>query len=131
MLQLAERSRVKTKGVIEDLLITTDSCDYHVDFVVLKPNICLGGYPLILGRPWLAIIDAFISCGLGNMTISIGDKTKQMVLYPLAQTRADSKQYVWPTLEEDEQYSLDMLIMIERNPMMESRNEDVVLTIII
>jgi len=44
----------------------------------------LGAYPLILGRPWLATIDAYIDCQSGNMRISHGNVSKELRLYPLA-----------------------------------------------
>jgi len=45
------------------------------------PKNNLGGHPLILGRPWLAIDDAFISCRSSDMYISNGSSTKKFTLY--------------------------------------------------
>jgi hypothetical protein len=39
---------------------------------------------LIPGRPWLSTVDAYIGCRMGNMTISRGSATKNLILYPLA-----------------------------------------------
>lgn len=64
------------EGMNEDLIITIDSYDYHVDFVVLQPKVYFWGYPLILGRPWLTINDVFIGCRSRSMIISTRDKTK-------------------------------------------------------
>ena len=76
ILELADRSTIKPKGVIEDLIILVESWNYPADFVVLQTKKKLGGHPLILGRPWLAKVDAFISCRSGLMTISNGSETK-------------------------------------------------------
>jgi len=84
ILELADRSTIKPEGVIEDLSISVESWNYPVDFTVLQPKTKLGGHPLILGRPWLATTDAFISCRSGSMTISNGYETKQLTLYPHA-----------------------------------------------
>ena len=50
--------------------------------MVLQPKSNLGGHTLLLGRPWLAIDDAFISCRYGDMKISHGDSIKKFILYP-------------------------------------------------
>lgn len=53
---------MKPEGIIEDLVIALDSWEYFANFIVLYPKAKLASYPLILGRPWLAITDAFIGC---------------------------------------------------------------------
>lgn len=89
ILQLADRSTVKPEGIIEDLVIALDSWEYPTNFIVLQPKVNLAGYPLILGRPWLATTDAFIGYKSGKMIISNGTITKKLVLYPPAQPYAD------------------------------------------
>ena len=37
------------------------------------------GHPMILGRPWLAIVDAYMSCQKGEMTISNDLSTKKLL----------------------------------------------------
>eukprot|EP00253_Pinus_taeda_P006134 PITA_06134 len=49
VLQLAERSTVTSEGIVEDVMVSIDSWEYPVDFLVLKPKEKLTGYPLILG----------------------------------------------------------------------------------
>jgi len=83
MLELVDRSKVKPKGVLEDIVISLDSWEYPADFYVLQPKTNLGGHPLILGRPWLATTDAYIGCRSANMTIIHGAETKHINLYPL------------------------------------------------
>jgi hypothetical protein len=60
----------------------------------------LGGHPLILGRPWLATADAFISCQSGSMTISNGYEMKQLTLYPHATPLASNDNPVWVDFED-------------------------------
>ena len=62
ILQLVDNSTIKPDGMIEDIIVTMDSIDFPSNFVVLSPKGTLGGYPLILGRPWLVIADACITC---------------------------------------------------------------------
>jgi len=85
VLQLADRSTMIPERIVEDVLISVDSWEYPAEFLVLQPKAKLTGYSLILGRPWLATVDAYISCRAGSMTIKNGPMSKQLVLYPLAQ----------------------------------------------
>ncbi|XP_059068537.1 uncharacterized protein LOC131859042 [Cryptomeria japonica] len=61
VLQMENQSLVKPEGVIEDVILSIDSWDYPTDFMILQPKFKLGGYPLILGQPWLAVVNAFIN----------------------------------------------------------------------
>ena len=81
--------------VIEDVILFIDSWDYPTNFMILKPKAKLEGYPLILGRPWLATANAHINCWSSNMIISNGEKTKELTLYPLAQPLLDTKDPTW------------------------------------
>ena len=85
VLQLAHRFTVTPEGIVEDVMVSIDSWEYPTDFLVLQLKAKLTRYPLILGRPWLATADAYISCRAGNMTIKNGHMSKQLYLYPLAQ----------------------------------------------
>ena len=75
LMQLADRSIIKPDGVLEDISVSLDSWEYPVDFMILTPKSNLGGHPLILGRPWLATADIYISDG---------NSTKKFNLYPPA-----------------------------------------------
>ena len=76
ILDMVDRSTIKPEGVVDDVVVSVDSWEYPVDFVVLQPKSQLGGHSLILGRPWMATADAYISCGSGSMTISNGSAIK-------------------------------------------------------
>ena len=84
MLHLAYCSTVTPEGIVEDVMVSIDSWEYPVDFLVLQPKEKLTGYPLILGRPWLATANAYISCQAGNMILKNGHMSKQLILYPPA-----------------------------------------------
>jgi hypothetical protein len=62
ILQLANSSTIKPNGVVEDIIVILESWEYPADFTILSTKANLGGYPIILDRPWLAIVDAFIGC---------------------------------------------------------------------
>eukprot|EP00253_Pinus_taeda_P009463 PITA_09463 len=86
VLELVDRSKVVPEGILEDIIVSLDSREYPVDFLILQPKTNLGGHPLILGRPWFATADAFIGCRSGSMIISHGDEKKHIALYSPAQS---------------------------------------------
>ena len=96
LLQLADRSVIKPDGVLEDISVSLYSWEYPIDFMILTPKNNLGGHPLILGRSWLATVDAFTSCRSGDMYIYDGNSTKKFTLYPRAKTitELDAKEWV-------------------------------------
>ena len=75
-LQLPNQSTVTPAGIFEDFMVIIESWDYPIDLLVLQPKTKFNGYPLILGRPWLATTDAYISCRVGNVTIKNGHLSK-------------------------------------------------------
>lgn len=81
--------------MLEDVFVSLDSWEYPVEFMILSPNNNLGGHPLILGRPWLATVDALISCRYGDMFISDGNCTNKFTLYHLAKTTIEVESEVW------------------------------------
>ena len=85
LLELADRSIVRLEGTLYDVMVSVDSWEYPTDFLIINPKTRLDGHPLILGRPWLATVDAYIGCRQGNMTITRGPDIKNLVLYPPAQ----------------------------------------------
>ena len=85
MLELDDRSVVRPEGTLYDVTVPVDSWEYPTDFLIINPKTRLDGHPLILGRPWLATVDAYIGCRQGNMTITRGPDIKNLALYPPAQ----------------------------------------------
>lgn len=77
-----------------------DLWEYPTYFMVLQPNSFMGCYPIILGRPWLATTDAYISYILNNMTISYGVSIKQLTLHPPTNPSINLKILFWPNKEE-------------------------------
>lgn len=101
LLQLADRSVIRPDGVLEDISVSLDYWEYPVDFMILTRKNNLGGHTLILGRPWLATSDAFISCRFGDMYISDGNSTKKFTLYPPARTIKEIDEKEWIDDEND------------------------------
>ena len=86
---------MKPEGVVDHAIVSIDSCEYPVDFIIIQPKSNLGGHPLILGRPWLAIADAFIGCRVGSMIISKENKNKQISLYPPTKSITELEHMSW------------------------------------
>jgi hypothetical protein len=86
MIELADKSVISPTGSLDDVRVTLASWGYPVDFLVIysksssKPR-----HHVVLERPWLAIVYAFISCQSGEMTISNGTHSQKLVLFPPAQ----------------------------------------------
>jgi hypothetical protein len=92
--------------------------------VVLQPQTKLGGHPLILGRPWLATADAFISCRLGSMTISNGYETKHLTLYPHATPLINNDNFVW--VDFDDQITQPILTIGQALSLKDSTEDEVI-----
>ena len=118
LLQLADRSIIKPDGVLEDIPVSLDSWEYPVDFMILTPKNNLGGHPLILGRPWLATADAFISCRSGDMYISDGNSTKKFNLYPPARAITEIGEDEWVDDEDTIQPILTISEISEDNQIL-------------
>ena len=72
-LQLADSSVKILRGIVKDVLVQVDKFYFPVDFFVLdtQPMVNQGTqFPMILGRPFLAIANAIIHCRGGLMTLS-------------------------------------------------------------
>jgi hypothetical protein len=85
LLELADKSVTILAGSLDDVTITLASWEYHVDFLVIHSKSSKPWHPIVLGRPWFATTDAFISCRSGEMTISNETHSYKIVLFPPAQ----------------------------------------------
>ena len=97
ILELENRSKVKPKGVVDDVIVSIDSWEYLVVFIIPQPKSNLGGHPLILGRPRLAATNAFIGCKEGSMIISKENGSKQISLCPPAKSITELEHMSWLT----------------------------------
>ena len=74
MLQLADQSVRRPKGIVEDVLIQIDKFYYPMDFLVLDTQSVANTeskIPLILGRPFLTTTNALINCRNDMMKLSL------------------------------------------------------------
>ena len=59
LLELVDCSVIRPEGTLQDVMVSVDSWEYPADFFIINPRNRLDEHPLILGRPWLAIVDAY------------------------------------------------------------------------
>uniref|UniRef100_A0A2N9HET6 Retrotransposon gag domain-containing protein n=1 Tax=Fagus sylvatica TaxID=28930 RepID=A0A2N9HET6_FAGSY len=84
VLQLADRSVKKPRGVVEDVLVQIDKFYYPVDFLILDTESVVHAnskIPIILGRPFLATANALINCRNGLMKLSFGHMTLEVNIF--------------------------------------------------
>ena len=98
-----------------------------------SPKDNMGEYPLILVRPWMATVDAYIAWWYGKMTISNGIHTKNLTLYSPTQPLLLDDQVIWLDLGDDDPKanSILYLMMIGRETFIASREEDEIISSII
>ena len=113
-LSLADKSVKIPKGTVEDVLVQVDKFYYPVDFVVLDTEpVAMGAnyVPIILGRPFLATLNAIINFRNGVMQLTFGNMTLELNIFHL------SKKHI-PLVEEDpEEVCLIDTIMNEQSQL--------------
>eukprot|EP00253_Pinus_taeda_P011097 PITA_11097 len=79
LLELADHSLIKPEGTLPDVMVSVDTWEYLAKLFIINPRNRLDGHPLILGRPWLATVDAYISCRTAN-ALEFKNQTKDDVI---------------------------------------------------
>ena len=88
---LADRLMKIPKGIVEDILVNVDKFYYSIDFVVLDIELLIVGanyVPIILGRPFLATLNAIINCQNGVMQLTFGNMTLDLNIFHLSNKQA-------------------------------------------
>ena len=84
VLQLADQSVKRPRGVVEDVLVQIEKFYYPVDFLILDTKSVVHANSkilIILGRPFLATVNALINCGNGLMKLSFGHMTLEVNIF--------------------------------------------------
>lgn len=68
-------------GMVEDVLVVVDSWEYPLDFMTVKIKSNIIGYLVILGNPWLAIVDVYIKCRIDKISILNDESTMNIIIY--------------------------------------------------
>jgi uncharacterized coiled-coil protein SlyX len=114
ILQLANRSIKKPRGIIEDVIIKVDKFFFLVDFIVLDtepvphPEMLIS---VILGCLFLATANACINCRTGVMEISFGNMKVRLNIFNAFQCAPDQNECFFVNhIEEYVENSLPSLL---------------------
>jgi hypothetical protein len=94
VLQLADQSIKKPRGIVEDVIIKVDKFYYPIDFIVIDtepvpyPDKQI---PVIFGRPFLVTANACINCWTRVMKISFGNMKIRLNIFTAFQNAPDQK----------------------------------------
>jgi hypothetical protein len=80
-LQLEDQSIRRLVGIVEDILVRIRNAFIHLDFVVLKLDVCCH-ILLILGRPFLSTAGATIDVTAGIIKLNISRKEERFTFKP-------------------------------------------------
>lgn len=125
LFELADRSRVKPEGMLEDIVITIASWRYPTDFLTYSPIPIWGWHPSILGRPWLATLDAFIGCRMGSMVILNRQETHNLNIYP-PKPNMDVYNPWWDEFEPEPDLSLPLLTLGKARYFKDETKDDII-----
>ncbi|KAL5564257.1 hypothetical protein UlMin_027421 [Ulmus minor] len=119
VLQLADRSERKSRGIVEDVLVQIDKFYYPVDFLVLDTIAIVNTkskIPLILGRPFLATANALINCRNGLMTLSFGNMTLEVNVFRVSRQPHEEDE-CFDTYVIDDLILEDKYIKVDSDPL--------------
>jgi hypothetical protein len=110
ILQLADQSIKKPRGIIKDVIIKVDKFFFPVDFIVLDTEPV--SHPerlisVILGRPFLATTNACINYQIGIMEISFGNMKVRLNIFNTFQHAPDHNECFF--VDHIEEYVEDSL----------------------
>jgi hypothetical protein len=127
LLELADKSVINPTGSLDDVTVTLASWEYPVDFLVIHPKSSKPRHPVVLGRPWLATVDAFISCRSGEMTISNGTHSQKLILFPPAQPTTEVP--LWLENPYGEEDCAQILLTLEKVKGVQEQTEEHILSL--
>jgi hypothetical protein len=113
MIEFIDKSVISPAGNLNDVTVTLASWEYPLDFLVIYyKSSSKRGHPMVLGCPWLATADAFISCQSGEMTISNGTHSQELVVFPPAQLEQEIP--IWLENPYGEEYCIRPWLTLEQ-----------------
>ncbi|XP_062165001.1 uncharacterized protein LOC133871591 [Alnus glutinosa] len=115
VLQLADKSVKKPRGIIEDVIIRVDRFYFLVDFIVLDTEPIPDParlIPVILGHPFLATANACINCKTGEMEITFGNMKVRLNIFKAFQHPPDINEcFLLDMIEETVKDTLPNLLI--------------------
>ncbi|XP_074315514.1 uncharacterized protein LOC141651712 [Silene latifolia] len=81
VIQLADRSNIYPKGMVEDVLVEVDHLTFPADFYVLDMEADSRATPILLGRPFMKTSKTKIDVSNGNLTMEFDIKKLTYNIY--------------------------------------------------
>jgi hypothetical protein len=128
MIELEDKSVISPTGGLDDVIVTLVSWEYPVDFLVIySKSSSKPGHSVVIGHPWLATTNAFISCWYGEMTISNGTHSQKLVLFPPAQLTQEIP--IWLENPYGEEDCIRSMLTLEQVKGMQEQSDEQVLSL--
>ncbi|XP_074302682.1 uncharacterized protein LOC141634389 [Silene latifolia] len=90
VIQLADRSNIYPKGVVEDVLVEVDHLTFPADFYVLDMEVDSRATPILLERPFMKTSKIKIDVSNGNLTMEFDGKKLTYNIYDAMRQPNDS-----------------------------------------
>ncbi|XP_074298154.1 uncharacterized protein LOC141628973 [Silene latifolia] len=90
VIQLADRSNIYPKGMVEDVLVEVDHLTFLADFYVLDMEADSRANPILLGRPLMKTSKTKIDVSNGNLTMEFDGKKLTYNIYDAMKQPSDS-----------------------------------------
>nr|GEV21235.1 hypothetical protein [Tanacetum cinerariifolium] len=115
IISLANRSTKMPRGILEDVIVKVDEFYYQVDiFVINTESPYKDVQPtIILGRPFLATIDARINCQTGAMDIAFCNKNLRLNVFNSVNSPTMNGYYQVDVIDEEVQKHAPCMIKVE------------------
>ncbi|CAN6456008.1 unnamed protein product [Victoria cruziana] len=103
-IQMADRSVKRPRGILEDVLIKIEDFIFSVDFIVLDMEGVDAEHqtPIILGRPFVATMNAVINCRTGVLEISFAGQHFRMNIFQAAMGPAGDRCISFAEVDSDD-----------------------------
>ncbi|XP_074309257.1 uncharacterized protein LOC141643832 [Silene latifolia] len=90
VIQLADRSNIYPKGMVEDVLVEVDHLTFPADFYVLDMEVDSKATPVLLGRSFMKTSKTNIDLSNGNLTMEFDGKKLTYNIYDAMRQPNDS-----------------------------------------
>ncbi|XP_074311405.1 uncharacterized protein LOC141647197 [Silene latifolia] len=90
VIQLADRSSIYPRGMVEDVLVEVDHLTFPADFYVLHMEADSRATPILLGRPFMKTSKTKIDVSNGNLTMEFDGKKLTYNIYDAMKQPSDS-----------------------------------------
>ncbi|XP_074299154.1 uncharacterized protein LOC141630193 [Silene latifolia] len=122
VIQLADRSNIYPKGMVEDVLVEVDHLTFPADFYVLDMEADSRATPILLGRPFMKTSKTKIDVSNGNLTMEFDGRKLTYNIYDAMKQPSDSHScyfldIIEPITSQDYVNKLEEEVTLDDNQM--------------